>query len=632
MLPAARAQRAARSTSDQAAAPSVSGAGVVVSEGTQPTRCEPLGERVGVLRHRAGCASGCAGALGVAVVVALVMAGCAPSGAASGWQRRPVVRAPAARDPERYDPARRPTVPPPRGRSRPVRAARDAPGASPQLVPAQQESEAPSPLPDTAAAHGNLYTTRAADADAAGIVGEGGAEPYAQAAAEDQIPAAIDQHHTAANPASEDVGQAPEPVSVVSVPHPPEPLAEWDENQPGDARLITNFEGTLQVPAGRSIVARLSRPAERVAISDPEVAEVVVINPREVLINGKGRKTRLENGEVVVREAQTSVIIWDRQGRSDMRTLYVNRSRREQILLEVTVAEINRTALERYGVDWIAFEQGNLILSTPAKIISPGETITDVFPGGDRLAGEFPVNPSRLTGFYRNFNEDFAVFLEALQQEALAKILARPVLLARSGEEAHLRVGGEIPVVYATANVATIQFKEFGTLLSFTPEFTDDGKIDLSAAMEVSEPTSAFATSFGGFDVPSFISRRAETRVLLAEGETLLVGGLYREQTSEDEQKVPYIGDIPLLGFFFRRTVHDVSRTETVMTVRPQVARSPHRLQVKGLPTDRPPLTRGEVRTQPNPYGVTRPRLGLKPASPPPPDRRSIDEYLETPP
>jgi pilus assembly protein CpaC len=177
--------------------------------------------------------------------------------------------------------------------------------------------------------------------------------------------------------------------------------------------------------------------------------------------------------------------------------------------------------------------------------------------------------------------------------------------------------------------VATIQFKEFGTLLSFTPEFTDDGKIDLHATMEVSEPTSAFATSFGGFDVPSFIGRRAETRVLLAEGETLLVGGLYREQVSEDEQKVPYIGDIPLLGFFFRRTVHDVSRTETVMTVRPQVARSPQQLRVKRLPTDRAPLSRGEVRTQSNPYGVTRPRLDLKPAPAPPPNRRSVDEYLE---
>jgi pilus assembly protein CpaC len=223
------------------------------------------------------------------------------------------------------------------------------------------------------------------------------------------------------------------------------------------------------------------------------------------------------------------------------------------------------------------------------------------------------------------------VFLEALQQEALAKILARPVLLARSGEEAHLRVGGEVPVVYATANVATIEFKEFGTLLTFTPEFTDDGNIDLRAGMEVSEPTAAFATAFGGFEVPSFIGRRAETRVLLAEGETLLIGGLYREQTAENEEKVPYLGDVPLLGFFFRKTVYDVTRTETVMTVRPHVARRPDNLRVKGLPTDRPPLTRGEVRTQPNPHGVTRPRILRRP-TPPEQGEQSIEGYLEVPP
>ena len=579
-------------------------------------------------------------------MAALAVAGCVPSGAARRPQRRPAIRAPAAKDVNNlHDRDFRPTVSPPRVRVRPARAPREAPGAAPELAQAGQgaiyapgnaASDAPGgsaePLGDGTSPHGNLYTTLAAEGAGAEIIDGGTAERQLEGPDGDEIPAALDQSGLEPHPGSDDVGQAAEGVSVVSIPRLHEPLVEQDENRPGEARLMSNFEGTLQVPAGRSIVVRLSRPAERVAISDPEVAEVVVINPRELLINGKGRKIRLESGEVVVREAQTSVIVWDRQGRSDMRTLYINRSRTEQVLLEVTVAEINRTALERYGVDWITSQGGNLIFSTPAKIISPGETIADVFPGGDRLAGDFPVNPTRLTGLYRNFNEDFAIFLEALQQEALAKILARPVLLARSGEEAHLRVGGEVPVVYATANVATIQFKEFGTMLSFTPEFTDDGKIDLRAAMEVSEPTSAFATAFGGFDVPSFIGRRAETRVLLAEGETLLIGGLYREQTSENEEKVPYLGDVPLLGFFFRRTVHDVSRTETVMTVRPQIARSPQRLRVKSLPTDRPPLSRGEVRTQPNPYGVTRPRLGLKPAPPPPPDRRSVDEYLESPP
>ena len=432
--------------------------------------------------------------------------------------------------------------------------------------------------------------------------------------------------HDAAAPAAFETGGASAGAPVET---PREPGRQAvSEPGPGEARLITNFEGALQVPAGRSVQVRLSRPAERVAIGDPEVAEVVLISPYEVLINGKGRRESPEGGEASVREAQTSLVVWDRQGRSDMRTLYVNRSRIEQILLEVTVAEVNRTALEHYGVDFNFFEQGHLLFSTPAKIVSPGSTLSDMLPGARGLEGEFPLSTDRLTFLYRNFNEDFTVFLEALQRESLAKILARPVVLARSGEQAHFRVGGEVPIVYATSNVATVTFKEFGVLLTFTPEFTDDSKIDLRVVMEVSEPSTAFSTTLGGFEVPSFISRQAETRVLLEDGATLLIGGLYREQTSEREDKVPYLGDLPLLGWAFRRTVFDTSRSELVMAVRPRVAVDARALEVRSLPTDRPPLSRGELRTRQNPYGVTRPRVGRGPLPPPGPGWGTLDEYV----
>jgi len=120
-------------------------------------------------------------------------------------------------------------------------------------------------------------------------------------------------------------------------------------------RLISNFDGPLAVPAGQSIMLRLNSDAGRVSIADPEVAEVVLISPREVVINGKGRKvtktstnafTGASSSEDVVTEAQTSVIVWDRNGRADVRTLYVNRARQEQILLEVTVADVNRPELD----------------------------------------------------------------------------------------------------------------------------------------------------------------------------------------------------------------------------------------------------------------------------------------------
>jgi type II secretory pathway component GspD/PulD (secretin) len=147
--------------------------------------------------------------------------------------------------------------------------------------------------------------------------------------------------------------------------------------------------------------------------------------------------------------------------------------------------------------------------------------------------------------------------------------------------------------------------------------------------MEVSEPTSAFSTSFAGFEVPAFVSRQAETRALLEEGQTLLLGGLYREQTSESEDKVPYLGDIPLLGMLFRKTVFNTSRTELLMAVRPIVAGEASELAVERLPTDRSPLSREEVRTQQNPYGVTRPRIGRRPAPQNDADWPTVQEYLK---
>jgi pilus assembly protein CpaC len=481
---------------------------------------------------------------------------------------------------------------------------------------------------------GAVYAALATDDEYAGD--DGGAHAYAAAPA--------DPYGGRASPDATD-GRAPDETaaadwpaggaiearqaSIVSVsPSQAAPVTP-PGRRPGETKFIRNFPGSLQVPAGRSILLRLSRPAERVAISDPEVAEVVVISPYEVLVNGKGRRIKLQTGEIIIKEAETSVIVWDRQGRSDMRTLYINRARVEQILLEVTVAELNRSALEAYGFDFTLFNDGNLILSTPAKLFGMDE-LQELLPGANVFTGQLGLSPERQTFFYRNFDENFGAFLELLQAESLAKILARPVVVARSGEEAHFRVGGEVPVVYATANVATITFKEFGVLLTFTPAFTDDGMIDLKVEMEVSEPTTAFASSLtGGFDIPSFVGRQASTRVRLVEGENLLIGGLYREQVTETERKVPYLGDVPYLGYFFRQTRSDINRTELVMAVKPRVAQQAERLKVGALPTDRPPLSRGEVRTQPNPYGVTRPRIFHQPLPPPKPGRPSVTkEYL----
>jgi pilus assembly protein CpaC len=307
------------------------------------------------------------------------------------------------------------------------------------------------------------------------------------------------------------------------------------------------------------------------------------------------------------------LIVWDKGGVADVRALYVNRARTEQVELAVTVAELNRSALENQGFDFQIFQGQVFLTGTPAKIASLSNfanTLTSPVPHGPKVVSD-PVtaSPDRLTFSVVDLNNNFLAFIELLQQESLAKVLARPTLLARSGEEAHFRSGGEIPIPLVTNNQLAVQFKEFGVIVNFTPAFTADGAIDLRVAAELSAPDATLSSvSSGGFVVPAFRSRQASTRVRLAEGQTLVIAGLLRDDETEEEQKVPYLGDVPYLGALFRRTTFQRVKSELLMLVQPKVARERDDAGVR-LPTERGPLTRGEVRTQPEPQAVTRPRF-----------------------
>ena len=393
--------------------------------------------------------------------------------------------------------------------------------------------------------------------------------------------------------------------------------------------VIENYTDQIDVPAGQSAIVRLRRPAQRVAIADPEVADVVLVSPTEILVNGKGRRYTSQTGEPIILEAQTSLIVWDKQGVSDVRALYVNRSRSEQVELRVTVAELNRTAMENQGYDFRLFQGGVFVAGTPAKIAGVdtiNENLTSpVANGAKNIAGPLAISRDRVTFTVLDLNHNFESFIELLQQEAMAKILARPTLLSRSGEEAHFRSGGEVPIPLVTTNQLAVQFKEFGAIVNFTPTFTDDGSIDLRVNAELSQPDQTLGVSSSGVQVPGFRSRSATTRVRLREAQSLLIAGLLRDDENEDEQKVPYLGDIPYLGALFRRTTFVKTRSELMIMVQPRVVRADQDDAHVVLPTSRPPFSRAEVRTKPTPNPVTRPRLfgphtpAAEPAPTPPP-------------
>src|SRR6185295_5431350 len=234
--------------------------------------------------------------------------------------------------------------------------------------------------------------------------------------------------------------------------------------------------------------------------------------------------------------------------------------------------------------------------ATPAKIASlPGfnNILTSPVPGGPKTVNDpVAVAPDRATFTVLDLNNNFLAFIELLQREALAKILARPTLLSRSGEEAHFRSGGEIPIPLVTNNQLAVQFKEFGVIVNFTPAFTADGGIDLRVSAELSQPDFTLSSvQSGGFTVPAFRSRQASTRVRLNEGQTLVIAGLLRDDEVEQEQKVPYVGDIPYLGVLFRRTHFEHTKSDLLILVQPKVARGDRDDTTRPLPTDRGPFT-----------------------------------------
>ncbi len=347
----------------------------------------------------------------------------------------------------------------------------------------------------------------------------------------------------------------------------------------------------MRVLAGKSLIVDLKSEAKRVAVANPEIAEVLVVTPRQVMING-------------LAEGETSIIIWDRAGNYTMNSLVVGNTLQDQVMLEVTVAEINRTAMEQHGVDV------RVINSNWAGISQYGNAapVRGTYPSGQSE----PLLPIALDGGISwavvNLSEDIAVLFKQLQDENLARVLAEPKLLARSGQEANFLSGGEIPIVITQNQDTTIEFKEFGTKLLFVPRVRVDGMIDLEVVSEVSEPDFAAGVELFGFNVPAFITRRVDTDVSLSDGESLIIAGLIKETKQEIESKMPFVGDVPFLGYFFRATEYKNEIKELVMVVRPRLVDPIEVGRRVALPTDRGPLTRDEVKTQETDAKVTRPR------------------------
>ena len=386
----------------------------------------------------------------------------------------------------------------------------------------------------------------------------------------------------------------------------------------------------LRVMVGKSLLINTTERLKRVSVTDPTVADALVVTPTQVLVNG------LAPGEV-------SLLIWDELERSrsfdlrvdvdisaaseEMHRLFpeeqisVTPSRNaivlsghvttedvakhagalasaysknvvnvltfgpvgaEEVLLEVKFAEVDRSAMTQLGINMFSTGSGNTI----------GNITTGQFGGVAGLGsisdtGSLNVFPSTasvsnlLNMFFFNPQVHLGAVIEALKAQNLLQILAEPNLIAVNGKEASFLAGGEFPFPVAQQNASgiatvTIQFREFGVRLKFTPVIQPNGNIHLRVAPEVSTLDYANSVSVGGTTIPAISTRKADTEFELQDGQSFVIAGLIDNRVTNIVNKVPYLGDIPILGNFFKSKSDQKTNSElmvlcTVHRVSPSV-------------------------------------------------------------
>ena len=283
----------------------------------------------------------------------------------------------------------------------------------------------------------------------------------------------------------------------------------------------------------------------------------------------------------------------------------------QQVMLEVKVAEINRTVLKTLDIDFLAINPGQRwkigAVSGGAgfpNALDPDGLLTPIFGNLSPDAGLVgpaldQFEPNDLTiddnGLFASFLSNqlfFESVINASKNNGLAKVLAGPTLTTISGQEATFLSGGEFPIpVPQEGGNTTIEFKEFGIGMNFVPVVLDSDNINLKVAVRVDELTSTSPVLLGVnntqqlFVVPSLKSRRASSSLELADGQTIAIAGLISDNLRENVDKFPGLGEVPVLGMLFTSEEFLKDQTELVIFVTPRLAKPIAREDMK-LPTD----------------------------------------------
>lgn len=373
----------------------------------------------------------------------------------------------------------------------------------------------------------------------------------------------------------------------------------------------TNKAGQVVYSANVRVGANLGSVATMLKLAMPEAAITATPMNGLVLLTG----TVAAPGDV--EEAQQLVQAF--VGKDTQVISRIKTATPLQVNLQVKIAEVSRSLIKEIGTNLLTrdttggfqfgISRGRAFGSIANADISalPKLDASSVFglPAGsislpfDPRSGQFVTNAGsafKFTDFAegktalkfagRLFGVDIASALDLAETDGLVTTLANPNLTALSGETASFLAGGEFPVPLSQAlGQVTIEYKQYGVSLAFTPTVLGDGRISMRVRPEVSELSNEGAIRLNGFLVPGLTTRRAETTIELGSGQSFMIGGLLRNSHQNTTDKAPALGDLPVLGALFRSNRFQRNETELVIVVTPYLVRPVSADQIK-LPTD----------------------------------------------
>jgi pilus assembly protein CpaC len=397
--------------------------------------------------------------------------------------------------------------------------------------------------------------------------------------------------------------------------------------------LAQSTAGTQDTPpdrvlltAGRSTVLNTDFDITRIAVTDPEIADAVVVKPREVLVDGKGPGTvslivwganerrhfdvvvdrgvhvlqqnlqRLFPGEdinvavndeavvlsgavssndVMLRAAEIAGAAFPKSSVVNMLQL-PGGSPSQQVMLQVRFAEVNRNALQQAGLTLFTNRVGFTSRSTTQQFAAPD--FDDDREGGLEFT-DF------LNLFYFHRGQGIGGVLKALQARGFLQSLAEPNLIAYNGQEASFLAGGEVPVpvVSGAAGNVSVVYKEFGIRLTFRPTIAGD-VIRLKLRPEVSSLDFNNGIILSGFRIPALNTRRAETDVELRDGQSFAIAGLLNNVAQTDRQAIPLLSRLPIVGNLFKSKSARAEQTELMVLITPRLVRPLDPDEVPPLP------------------------------------------------